>query len=78
LHVDFFKIFRIKIIRKIALFAVILIALAPVAAYLSLQLPSLQSRAAKQAAKTLSNKLNTEVFVEKVYYIFFKRINECN
>ncbi|MCL1973936.1 MAG: hypothetical protein FWG54_03870, partial [Bacteroidetes bacterium] len=46
----------------------------PVAAYLVLQLPAVQSRAAAKAASMLSENLGTEVFVEKVYYAFFKKI----
>ena len=46
----------------------------PVAAYLALQLPVLQTWAAGKATKVLSKKLNTEVYVGKVYYVFFNKL----
>ncbi|MCL2726849.1 MAG: translocation/assembly module TamB [Bacteroidales bacterium] len=64
----------IKIFRKIALIVVIVIALIPVAAWLALQLPSTQTALSKRAARVLSQKLNTEVSVEKVYFVFFKKL----
>ena len=53
---------------------VIVIALLPVTAYLVLQIPSFQLFAAQKAAKVLSNNLNTQVSVEKVYFLFFKKL----
>ena len=51
-----------------------LILLMPVVSFFALQSPSLQSYSVKRAAKILSNRLNTEVSVEKVHFIFFKKL----
>ncbi len=42
--------------------------------YLALQLPSFQTRAARIAARSVSERLGTEVTIGKVYYIFFNRL----
>jgi len=52
----------------------VLLAGTPVAVYLALQVPAVQSLAVSRAARILSENLNTQVFVEKVYYVFFKKI----
>ncbi len=46
----------------------------PVGAYLALQVPALQTLAAGKAARILSEKLNTEVTVGRIYYVFFNRL----
>jgi hypothetical protein len=43
-------------------------------AYLALQIPALQTFTANKAAKNLSRRLNTEVSIGKVYYVFFNRL----
>lgn len=51
-----------------------MLAMMPVGAYLALQMPSLQTWAAKKAASRISEELGTEVSIGKVYYIFFNRL----
>lgn len=46
----------------------------PVGAYLALQIPAFQTFAAGKVAKSLSRRLNTEVSIGKVYYVFFNRL----
>ena len=46
----------------------------PLGAYLALQIPALQTFAANKAAKNLSGRLNTEVSIGRVYYVFFNRL----
>ncbi|MDP3436076.1 MAG: hypothetical protein Q8S04_02415, partial [Bacteroidales bacterium] len=46
----------------------------PIGAYLALQMPALQTWSARKAAETLSRRLNTEVSIGKVYYIFFNKL----
>ncbi len=46
----------------------------PVGAYLALQIPVLQTYAAKKAAGSLSGSLGAEVSIGKVYYIFFDQL----
>lgn len=43
-------------------------------AYLALQIPALQTFTANKAAKNLSRRLNTEVSIGRVYYVFFNRL----
>ncbi|MFA7135286.1 MAG: hypothetical protein WC125_05425 [Bacteroidales bacterium] len=46
----------------------------PIGAYLTLQIPSFQTLAAKKAAASISKSLGTEVTIGKVYYIFFNKL----
>ncbi|PKP06241.1 MAG: hypothetical protein CVU10_01360 [Bacteroidetes bacterium HGW-Bacteroidetes-5] len=52
----------------------VFIAFLPIGAYLALQMPALQTWSARKAAKSLSKRLNTEVSIGKVYYIFFNKL----
>ena len=52
----------------------ILLASLPVLAWLCLQLPALQSWAARRAVHSLSQNLDAEVSIEKVYVAFFNKI----
>ena len=52
----------------------VFIAFLPIGAYLALQMPALQTWTARKAAKSLSERLNTEVSIGKVYYIFFNKL----
>jgi len=63
----------IRILKKIAVIILIIAAILPIGAYLALQLPSLQTYAAKRAAIAISNKIEGQVNIGKVYYIFFNR-----
>lgn len=49
-------------------------AVLPVGAYLALQIPALQTYAAKKAAGSLSGSLDADVSIGKVYYIFFDQL----
>jgi hypothetical protein len=53
---------------------VILLASFPVVAYLVLQLPALQSWAAQRAVHSLSQGLDAEISIEKVYIVFFNKL----
>ena len=52
----------------------VLLASLPVMAYLVLQLPALQSWAAQRAVHSLSQSLDAEVSIEKVYIVFFNKL----
>ncbi len=43
-------------------------------AYLALQVPAIQTLSAKKAARVVSERLNTEVSIGKVYFVFFNRL----
>ncbi|MFA6335370.1 MAG: hypothetical protein WCX48_07420 [Bacteroidales bacterium] len=64
----------IKIFKKIIIAILFIGAMLPVGAYIALQYPSLQTLIAKRATKILSKKLNTEVSIGKVYYLFFNKL----
>jgi hypothetical protein len=64
----------IRIFKKILTALLFLVALAPVAAYVALQIPAIQTFTARKAASTLSEKLGTDVAIGKVYYIFFNKL----
>lgn len=46
----------------------------PIGAYLALQIPSFQTKAAQKAAASISKSLGTKVSIGKVYYIFFNKL----
>lgn len=60
--------------KKIAVALLIVLASLPIGAYLTLQIPSFQTFAAKKAASSISKSLGAEVSIGKVYYIFFNRL----
>ncbi len=49
-------------------------AIAPIGAYIALQVPSIQTWAAKRATVFLSKRLETKVSIGKVYYVFFNKL----
>ncbi len=49
-------------------------ALSPVAAYVALQIPGIQTYTAKRAAGIISERLGTNVSIGRVYYIFFNKL----
>lgn len=49
-------------------------ALAPVTAYVALQIPAIQTSTARKAASLLSERLGTDVAIGRVYYIFFNKL----
>lgn len=51
-----------------------MVALAPVAAYLIIQLPSVQTKVAKEATRILSQKLDGEVQIGRVYYVMYDKL----
>ncbi|MEZ7874542.1 MAG: translocation/assembly module TamB domain-containing protein [Bacteroidales bacterium] len=51
-----------------------LVALAPVAAYVALQIPAIQTFSAHRVASLLSNKFGADVSIGRVYYIFFNKL----
>lgn len=64
----------IKIFRKILIAILFIVAILPIGAYIALQNPKLQTLVAKKATTVLSRKLNTEVSIGKVYYVFFNKL----
>lgn len=64
----------IKIFKKIIIAILFIVAMLPIGAYIVLQYPSLQTWVAKRATAILSKKLNTEVSIGKVYYLFFNKL----
>jgi hypothetical protein len=51
-----------------------LVALAPVAAYVALQIPAIQTYSARRVASVLSEKFSADVSIGRVYYIFFNKL----
>lgn len=68
------KEYAIRIVKKILIALAFIVAMAPVAAYVALQVPAMQTWAAGRAAKILSGRLETEVSIGKVYYLFFNKL----
>lgn len=64
----------IRIVKKILIALAFIVAMAPVAAYVAMQVPAMQTWAAGRAAKVLSDRLDTEVSIGKVYYLFFNKL----
>jgi len=64
----------IRIAKKIFVALLFIVAMAPIGAYIALQIPSMQTWAAKRAAVMLSKKLETKVSIGKVYYVFFNKL----
>lgn len=65
---------HIKIFRKIVIGILLIVAILPIGAYIALQNPSLQTWVAREATNVLSGKLNTEVSIGRVYYVFFNKL----
>jgi len=72
--INFVKIIIIRILKKIAVVLLIITASVPIGAYLALQIPALQTWSARKAAGSLSRKLQSEVSIGKVYYVFFNKL----
>jgi len=68
------KFEQIKIFRKIVIGILFIVAILPIGAYIALQNPSLQTWVARKATNVLSKKLNTEVSIGRVYYVFFNKL----
>ncbi|MBP8678391.1 MAG: hypothetical protein KBH88_07715, partial [Bacteroidales bacterium] len=64
----------IRILRKILTVLLFLVALAPVAAYVALQIPAIQTYSARRVASVLSEKFSADVSIGRVYYIFFNKL----
>lgn len=64
----------IRIVKKILIALAFIVAMAPVAAYVALQVPAMQTWAAGRAARVLSARLDTDVSIGKVYYLFFNKL----
>ncbi|MDR2585363.1 MAG: AsmA family protein, partial [Prevotellaceae bacterium] len=64
----------IKIVKKIALIIAVFLTLLPFGLALLLQMEPIQSWAVQRATHTLSTRLETEVRVGSVYFIFFNKL----
>ena len=64
----------IRILRKILTVLLFLVALAPVAAYVALQIPAIQTYSARRVASVLYEKFSADVSIGRVYYIFFNKL----
>lgn len=64
----------IKLFKKIFITLAIIVAIAPVLAYIAFQHPSLQTTLAKNFAGVISKKLGTKVYIEKAYFVFFDKL----
>ena len=50
----------------------------PIGAYLALQIPSFQTKAAQKAATSISKSLGAKVSIGRVYYVFFNKLIATN
>ncbi|MBO7371401.1 MAG: hypothetical protein J6U34_02730, partial [Bacteroidales bacterium] len=63
-----------KVLRKILLGLLFLLALLPVVAVVALQLPGVQSRICNAVTSSVSDNLNGSIEVGDVYYALFDRV----
>lgn len=64
----------IKLFKKILVAFAIIVASAPILAYIAFQHPKLQTAMAKHFAVVISKKLGTKVNVDKAYFVFFDKL----
>ncbi len=66
--------FYIKRLKKILIILLIVIGALPVAGYIAIQYPGIQTYIAKKVVEKLENKVNGNLEIEKVVVIFFNKV----